>query len=121
MFCVVARTVQLFCLTECPRGRSKILVFPSATKRNQLRSVHFDRLLLEAILKVCFFGAHFLRILVFLFWKRTRTLVISAHRVSIHSPTYRRCFLGAQCRTFCSVLGSLSLKGGLHVKKTFIA
>ena len=58
-------TVQLFCLTEYPRERSKILVFLSATKRNQLRSVHFDRLLLEAILKVCFFGAHFLKILVF--------------------------------------------------------
>ena len=52
-------------LTEYPRGRSKILVFLSATKRNQLRSVHFDPLLLEAILKVCFFGAHFLKILVF--------------------------------------------------------
>ena len=61
----MARTVQPFCLTEYRRGTSKILVFLSATKRNQLQSVHFDPLLLEAIVKVCFFGAHFLKILVF--------------------------------------------------------
>ena len=38
-----------------------------ATKRNQLRSVHFDLLLLEAILEVCFLGTLFLKALVFSF------------------------------------------------------
>ena len=36
-----------------------------ATKRNQLLSVHFDLLQLEAILEVCLFGTLLLKVLVF--------------------------------------------------------
>ena len=102
-----------FCLTEYLRGRSKITVF-----KNQLRirREHFDPLLLG----VCFIGTHFLKIHPsFFFSGRVPRTLVNKYALSFRTLPLETgqlewicCLLGAQCRTFYSVMAWFLIPGG---------